>query len=205
MTSVFSNIGPNAPKVATFKKHHVHEVVNTLAESKQLALDYAQQHRYQHRANVVIVGNSTIRPYDPIYLDGLPNGMSGYWTVLSVKHVLGGSLARYLCELEVGTNALGDVNPNAVNSSGLRDVQGELAGQSLTNNQTSMLVDRSPYINASSLTPSYGATTPTPVVSPPNPSVPNLTNQNYPTTAPNLTQIKFPVQWMATSKGQVLL
>lgn len=165
-----------------------------------MATDYQNNHRYQHRARVVIVGTASLKLYDPIYLDGLPNGLSGYWTILSIKHTLGGEPANFMTTLEVGTDVIGDVNPNAAASSGLRDIQGELANQTLSGS-TSQLVNQSPTINASTLAPSYGTVSPTPQVNQNAAGIPNLTNTPFPNAAPNLTLTKNPVQWIAQNKG----
>ena len=132
-----------------FKKHHVHEVSTSLAESKQIANDYAENHRYAHRATALVVGTSTIRPFDPVYIDGVPNGLSGYWTVLEVKHVFGGSIAPYMLELELGTDTIGDVNPNAKYTSEERNINNELAGKDLSSSE-SVLASHALKVNAHS-------------------------------------------------------
>jgi hypothetical protein len=200
MSSTFSK---NTTK-AKFKKHHVHEVVTSINDSKQLATDYANHHRYRHKAEVSVVGTADLRVYDPIYLDGLSNGMSGYWTVLSIKHVFGGRPANYMMELVVGTDIIGDTSSTAGSNAGNRDIQGDLAGQSLTA-PGAQLITNSPTVNSSSLTPLYGQTLPTPQVSPIDPNIPNLTGNPYPNTAPDLTQVKRTVQWKASGTGAMIL
>jgi hypothetical protein len=193
----------NNPTKAKFKKHHTHEVVTSLANSKLLAIDYANQHRYRHRAEVMIIGTADLRPYDPIYLDGLPNGMSGYWTVLSLKHIFNGRVANYMLEIVVGTDTIGDTSSTAYLNANTRDVQAELAGQSLVA-PASQLIDQVPSINASSLSSNTNTIVSTPQVSPSNPLIPNLTNIPFPNGAPNINSIKRTVQWTATKTGTVI-
>jgi hypothetical protein len=151
----------------------------------------------------MIVGTADLRPYDPIYLDGLPNGMSGYWTVLSLKHIFNGRVANYMLELVVGTDIIGDTSTTAYLNANTRDVQAELAGQSLTA-APSQLIDRNPAINASSLFPNYGTTPPTPQVSPNASAVPNLTGDQFLNGGPDLSAIKRTIQWTASGSGTVI-
>ena len=111
--STFSNSKVGVPSEATFEQHHVYEVATSLTDSKYIANDIANSKRYAYRAKATLVGVASVRPYDPIYLHGLSNGMSGYWTVLAVKHIFGGMAMRYMMEVEVGTDVLGDTNPAA--------------------------------------------------------------------------------------------
>lgn len=189
---------------AVFKKHYPHEVVKDLTNSKQIAQSYSQTKKYQHRARVTIVGHATLRPYDPIYLDGLPNGMSGYWTVLSIEHVFGGRVAKYLMSLEVGTDVIGDIDPDAKNRSDTRDVQNDFAGQSLTVSPAKLTeYNLSP--NASTLNPTYGVTSKTAVQNISRVAVPKVTGATaFKDLPPNIEGIKKTVQWSATSSGKVL-
>ena len=199
----------------TFKKHHVYEVSHNLVDSKHIADDYGNAHRYQHRAHVTIVGNSTLRPYDPIYLDGLPNGMSGYWTVLSVKHVFGGRPANYMLEIEVGTDVIGDTDPTAKLRSDTRDIQSDLSGQSLSSSDSS-LSDYSLSHNGTSVDPDYGVTDLTANNSPSAVGVPSdnaitmspgsspVAATAYKAKAPNLKGVKRTVQWASKNNTKVV-
>ena len=193
----------NNPKKASFKAHHTHEVIKNIADSKQLALDHTNANRYRHRAKITVVGDAGLKLYDPIYLDGLPNGMSGYWTVLSIRHIFGGRVANYMMELEVGTDVIGDSSPTAGKMPAMRDVQAEIANQSLLS-PGSVLLDHSPNVNRSSLTPSYGVVSRTPQVVPDASTAPDPYANIYASGAPNFTQIKQPVKWVAQKKGTVI-
>lgn len=190
---------------AVFKKFHVHEVTSTLTDSKHISDAYSNTHKYQHRAHVVIVGTASLRPYDPIYLDGLPNGMSGYWTVLSIKHIFGGQPANYMLELEVGTDIIGETDPKASSRSDIRDLQSDLANQSLVSSGAK-LTEYSVSVNASSLQPSYGNTTKTSKNISTPVSVPSVSGTTiYKDGAPNISGVKKTIQWTSKSNGKVLL
>jgi hypothetical protein len=202
--SNFSRTTAGGNQTAFFKKHHPHEVISDLTVSKQVAQSYSHTHKYQHRAKVTIVGHATLRPYDPIYLDGLPNGMSGYWTVLSVEHVFGGRVANYMMNLVVGTDTLGDIDPKAKTRSDTRDVQSDFANQSLTTSP-SKLTEYTLSPNASTLSPNYGAASKTAVQNLSKVAVPNVVGATpFKATAPNIDKIKRTIQWTATSSGKVL-
>lgn len=200
----FSNDNPTLDSTASFQTHHVYEVASSFADAQHIANDYANANKYQHRAVVAIVGHAPLRPYDPIYLDGLPNGMSGYWTVLKVKHIFGGRPADYMQELVVGTDTLGDTNLDAAKNSSYRDVQSELAGQSLENADTAL----TEYVlspNSSSLTPSDGTVnlTQVNVASPVSvPAIPNMSP--FADTPPDISQVTNVIKWTATDGGRVI-
>jgi hypothetical protein len=202
--SNFSKNTSNSASKAYFKKHHVYEVAENLADSKHIADDYSNAHKYQHRASVLIVGAAGLRPYDPIYLDGLPNGLSGYWTVLSIKHVFGGKPAKYMVRLEVGTDVIGDVDPKAKYRSNTRDVQSDLSNQSLTPSE-SRLNEYSLSVNSQSISPAYGGTSTTSANASSSvtvPPVPGTTPYSY--SSPNLQSVKKTVTWSAKSSGRVI-
>ena len=65
---------------------------------------------FPYRATVEVIGDPTIRPDSPVYLDGLGSTYSGFWTVLAVEHrVVEEELNRhrYTSVLKVGTDSLG--------------------------------------------------------------------------------------------------
>ena len=154
-SSRFSNVNSKANPPAIYKKYHVHDVVTTLTEGKYIASDFADAHRYAYRATATLVGNVNVRPYEPIYLDGLPNGMSGYWTVLSVRHIFGTDIAKYILIVEVGTDVLGETNEDAYKAKETRDVNAEISGQSVEAS-SSFLTDYAAKINGTALVPPSG-------------------------------------------------
>jgi hypothetical protein len=202
--SNFSNNKIGSKVDASFTHHHVYEVAKNLSDSKHIADDYTNAHRYQHKAQVRVVGYPELRPYDPIYLDGLPNGLSGYWTVLSVKHVFGGRPADYLLELEVGTDFIGDTNPEAYKTSANRDVQADLAGQSLTPSD-SILNTYSISPNAAPIDPTNGVVNTTAINESSNIAIPYVAGTTpFADTPPNTDFLKSNVQWTSVASGKVV-
>jgi hypothetical protein len=122
MTSPYSSMAGSTNTRAAFTQHQTGEVANSLTQSKQVANDLAENHRYQYRAKATVLGSVDLEPFDAVYLDQLPGGMSGYWTVLSVRHIFGDGIT-YKCELEVGTDLLGQGTPPA---GSYRDFDAEL-------------------------------------------------------------------------------
>lgn len=184
---------------ASFQRHQVYDVATSLTESKYIANDLADAKRYQYRARVVLVGNSSIKPYSLIYLDGLPNGLSGYWTVLSVKHIFGGVPADYTMEVGLGTDKLGDTNDSAYKAKEVRDVVGELSGQAIKPAK-STLKDYSFAINATTLTPTYGKTNPSSQVKKRQTAIPEsiVSTDPYSVSKPDFSNVKRTVKWEAT-------
>ena len=202
--TTYSNSKPGKPAPAKFKKYQTHDVVSSLAESKQLAADYSAAKKWTHRAKVSVVGNVSVKPYQPVYLDGLPNGLSGYWTVLSVRHAFGGIPAKYLLELEVGTDVIGEVDSNARKATLLRDVQAEVSGQSVPAQPEPQLSNISLSPNQSDLVNTYGATDQSFANTPPAIAVPTgITKDIYSTKAPNFKHVKRKTTWTSTSARKV--
>lgn len=197
--SAFSN--KKSTSQATFKRHQVHEVASSLTDSKHIANDIANNMRYAYRASATLVGEASIRPYDPIYLDGLPNGLSGYWTVLSAKHIFGGMPLNYSLHVELGTDVLGDVDVNAINNVHYRDVQAELAGQnSVVQVPDFLLVSYSP--NGTELMPSDGTTIPTSAVTPAyNTPTADISANPYDVSSPTPPKTADTVTWVINPNG----
>jgi len=198
MTSKFSK----QKAKAKWKSYNPYEVADSLTDSKLIASDISDARRYAHRAKATIVGDSRVKPYEPIYLDGLPNGMSGYWTVLSVKHIFGSELARYMIEVELGTDVLGETDPNAYKQQQYRDVNSEISKQAIRTSD-SRLVDYSLSVNSSALTTpkvsSPTISTPARALSP-DPTSPDL----YQTAVPDFSSISRTTTWVANSSRTVL-
>ena len=204
MTSNFSNNSPESAPTAVFKKHHVHEVATSLTESKTIAANFSENHRYQHRAIVTIFPDPTLKLFDPIYLDGLPNNMSGYWTVLAITHRFGGTTANYIMEIEVGTDVIGEVDPDAAIRAQTRDIQGDLSGQSLSSSGAALSqYNTSPNLNSlnpqTTTVPNSAIVSLSPTAVPPVVGVsPNATR------APNNSNVKRTVQWSSKTNSKVV-
>ena len=137
--SPFTNVLPDATPKAKFKRHQLHEVIDNLSDARHIGRDYALATRYTHRMLVTIAASPNIRPYDPIYLDGLLNDLSGYWIVLEVQHLFNSPQANYTMKLLVGADVLGDVNPNAGEASQLRNLNDSLINQNITESASTLL------------------------------------------------------------------
>jgi hypothetical protein len=196
--TTYSGSKSGKPVAAKFKQHHTREVVTSLSESKQIAADLAASKKWVHRAKVSVVGNVSVKTYQPIYLDGLPNGLSGYWTVLSVRHTFGGIPAKYLLEIEVGTDVIGETDPNAKKAAPIRDVQAEISGQATTTQPEPALSNVSVSPNSSDISDTFGSTTPTSSNNVSPVGVPSgVTNDIYSTKAPNFGAIGRTTTWAA--------
>lgn len=83
-----------------------HEVVDTPGKARQIAYAQSNQVKYKYKANALLSGYPNLRPYDPVYLTGLTDGMSGVWVVLSVTHVFNTTLPYTMKVLVGSTDAL---------------------------------------------------------------------------------------------------
>lgn len=196
-----SSFSKKSPK-PTFKKHYPFEVASSTNEAKLIAQAQNKNHKYQYMAEVTVVGDVTIRPYDPIYLDNLPNGLSGYWTVISVAHIFGGTPGYYMLDLVVGTDKVGETNALAPKAIAYRDVEGELNDQSITIGGSS-LEEFSLSPNESDL-PEPVSNLTEPKVTPRAAAFPNPTKNPYALGAPNFAQTKRTVTWKAKKGTKVI-
>lgn len=64
-----------------------------------------ERNRYAYRGEVTIPGNPSLLPNTPVYLDGLGGSYSGYWTVLTVEHLVEEHM--FTTTALVGTDSLG--------------------------------------------------------------------------------------------------
>jgi phage protein D len=68
---------------------------------------------FPYRGMATIIGDSTIRPNMPVYLEGVGPTYSGYWTVLSAEHVITETernVPTYVTNIVIGTDSLGSAN-----------------------------------------------------------------------------------------------
>jgi hypothetical protein len=196
--SSFSKASPKP----TYKKHYPFEVAASTNDAKLIAEAQNKNHKYQYMAEVTVVGDATIRPYDPVYLDNLPNGLSGYWTVISVVHRFGGKPGYYMLDLVVGTDKVGETSTLAPKAVAYRDVEGELNDQSITIGGSS-LEEFSLSPNESDL-PEPVSNLTEPKVTPRANTFPNPTNNPYSLGSPNFSQVKRTVTWKAKKGAKVI-
>jgi hypothetical protein len=131
---------------AVFNKIITSEVAPTPAYSKTVLESIANTSAYRYKAKVRLRGTPSVRPYDVVYLDGLPEGMHGYWNVISVAHNFGENWPYYL-DVEVGTDTLGESIPAELLVV-TADVAGELAGEVITPSSNDFILDNSMQISA---------------------------------------------------------
>lgn len=198
----FSNVSKTNKPKAKFKKHNVYEVATSLTEAKYIASDIADTDRYAYRAKAYVVGNASLRPYDPVYIDGVPNNMSGYWTVLSIRHIFGGTEAPYMMELELGCDLLGDTNPNAFLTSQTRNVTNEIAGKDISTSASTL---RSYDVAPNQNTIPVPALTASPKVVIPISFVPGSSDPySHDSTIPNYRIAPRTTSWVATKGSKIL-
>jgi len=192
----------NQKAKAKWKSYNVFEVSDSFSDSRLIAESISDARRFAYRAKATVVGDARVKPYEPIYIDNVPNGMSGYWTVLSVKHIFGSKIAKYMMELELGTDILGEVNEDAYKQQQTRDVSGELAGQAIKAAE-SKLIEYSVPINSETLVPnklgSPNIVTPANTL-PIDTSSPDLYQNSF----PDFSNIPRSVSWVATSSRSVI-
>jgi hypothetical protein len=126
------NVHTKASKKAKFVRHLPFEVAKTISEAKFIAEDLAEADRYNYRAIALLNGNADVKVGETVYLDNLAQNMSGYWTIISIRHLFGSGNTTYQLEVLVGADSLGaSDNKNVSKISGKRDFEAELSKQSL--------------------------------------------------------------------------
>jgi len=183
---------------ATFVKHLPFESATSLSDAKYIATDRAETYRYKYRGVAVLAGDAGVKVGHLIYLDGLEQGMSGYWTVLRVDHLFGSGNAAYQLEVLLGTDKLGDVSNNIGQDTEVRDFAAELAEQSL-DPADSNLTDYSFGINAGTVESSVSYAPSSKVVTPAyaSPSPTSYTPNIYVDEVPNFSSVKRTTTWAA--------
>jgi hypothetical protein len=183
---------------ATFIRHLPFESATSLADAKYIATDRAETYRYKYRGVAILAGDAGVKVGQLIYLDGLSQGMSGYWTVLRVDHVFGSGNASYQLEVLLGTDILGDVSDNVGADTEVRDFAAELAEQSL-DAAPSTLTDYSFGINAGKVESSVAYAPSSKVVAPAYaPAAPTSYDPDiYKNEVPNFSSVKRTTTWAA--------
>ena len=105
-----------------FDRFDTKTVVHEQEAAKYEAIAADERVRFPYRATVEVIGTADIHPDMPVYLDGVGQEYSGYWTVLSVEHRVrlhDATQHIYTNILHVGTDSLGtDVSRNGSPSIG---------------------------------------------------------------------------------------
>ncbi|MEI8129540.1 MAG: hypothetical protein WCG95_08000, partial [bacterium] len=101
--SITTTRGKSRP--AIFDTYQTNVVAPTFDIAKYESNAADERNRYAYRGTITIMGNPSILPDAPIYLDGIGTSYSGFWTVLSTEHYVKQEV--YTTTLEVGTDSLG--------------------------------------------------------------------------------------------------
>jgi len=100
--------GKSSPEF--FDTFSTHIVANTPNIAKYEAQAADDRNSFPYRATVEVLGSPSLRPDLPVYLDGLGNYYTGYWTVLGAEHKVVEKERNsqvYTTILTVGTDSLG--------------------------------------------------------------------------------------------------
>ena len=100
--------------------HISHEVVEDSLKAKLVASAQGSGVKYKYKATALLAGKTTIRPYDPIFLKGLPDGMEGMWVVISVTHIFNKGLP-YSMRVVLGSNERLIATPFPISNSDPKD------------------------------------------------------------------------------------
>jgi phage protein D len=91
-----------------FDRFDTHTVVTDYASAVYEAEALDMLTRYPYRASVEVLGNTELKPDMPIYLEGLGEDYSGYWTIIDTEHIIDNLV--YTTKLTVGLDSLGTAN-----------------------------------------------------------------------------------------------
>jgi phage protein D len=94
-----------------FDRFATNVVVVDYETAKHEAAAADERNSFPYRAEAVLIGDSTVRPDMPLFLDGLGQTYSGYWTALEVCHKFveeSRGVHTYTTVVTVGTDSLGD-------------------------------------------------------------------------------------------------
>lgn len=100
----------NKQRKEIFDKYSTSVVAPDIKIAKYEADAAESLNAFPYRARLEVIGDPTLRPDMPVYLDGVGETYSGYWTILSTEHIVVEeelNRHRYTTVLEVGTDSLG--------------------------------------------------------------------------------------------------
>ncbi len=92
--------------------------ISTVAPTPEIAEYEAKAateiNRFSYRAFAEVEGDPTIKPLKPVRLEGVGSEYSGFWIVLSCKHIIveeSTNVFKYITQMELGTDSLGQAEP----------------------------------------------------------------------------------------------
>lgn len=123
-----------------FSEHHSEQVSNDLPSATLLADGLANLARFSIPARVRCQGDSRIRPFSPVYVEGTSAMTDGYWVVKDVIHRFA-LIGDYEIEMTVLSDGFGKVNETAIRK--------DFAGVVGTINVEHVLANRQPIATTS--------------------------------------------------------
>lgn len=93
-----------------FDRYDTHVVAPDIATAKYEAEAADARAAFPYRAVVEVMGSCQLRPDLPVYLDGLDDYYSGFWTILSTEHKIVEKVRNayiYTTTMTVGSDSLG--------------------------------------------------------------------------------------------------
>jgi phage protein D len=98
-----------------FEEQRTDQVVHDTVSATTAAEGSAHNARFVTPAKVKCQGDARIRPYAPVYVNGISEQVDGHWIVLQATHymTIGG---EYQIEMDVATDGSGKNNPTATRS-----------------------------------------------------------------------------------------
>jgi phage protein D len=100
-----------------FDSHATTIVANDYTSAVHLANAANENSRFPYSADVETIGESSLRPGLPVYLNNVGTEYSGYWTILGVNHKVSEENMNhqmYTCEMTVASDSLGTITDNRI-------------------------------------------------------------------------------------------
>lgn len=110
-SKVGSNTRTNTSDVF-FEEHKTSQVVHDSTAADAMAAGAAHSARFTTPATVRCQGDTRIKPYSPVYVEGISDSLDGYWIPTMVKHILTIN-GEYQIEMEVAADGTGANVPTA--------------------------------------------------------------------------------------------
>jgi len=120
-----NSVGKNLKKTASdvfFEDQRTSQVAHDSAAAVIAAEGAAHSSRFTTPAKVKCQGNASIKPFAPVYIDGISDQVDGHWIALNVTHILTLS-GEYQIEMDVATDGIGGSTMQAT-----RSADGKLVG-----------------------------------------------------------------------------
>jgi phage protein D len=109
-----SNVGHSSKKNVNdvfFEDHRTSQVVHDVTSASTAAEGAAHMARFTTPATVKCQGNPKIKPFAPVYIDGISEDVDGHWVATKVKHFMT-ITGEYQIEMTVATDGNGPNKPN---------------------------------------------------------------------------------------------